>query len=279
MTELGGTFATTATRLCVVGADGRMGSAVIQQAKLAGFEVVGAVTAPESENAGLSLGQIGLSPPNVKILPQQDLEQALEDADIYMSFTTPSAELANLPKAVEMHRKIVMGTTGFNDDQMRTIRRTLEGRVPAVISPNFSIGANLLFRIIETCGILPKDYDFSIVEAHHRGKADAPSGTAKRMADKLSAMRGYSERVHGREGLSKRNERQLELLSVRAGGIPGIHDLIIAGQHEMIRIEHLAFSRNVFAQGALYAAEWLSRQSRPMIFTMEDILENSNSAD
>lgn len=92
------------------------------------------------------------------------------------------------------------------------------------------------------------------------------------MADTISAMRGYSERIHGREGLSKRNERQMELLSVRAGGIPGIHDLIMAGQHEMIRIEHVAFSRNVFAQGALYAAEWLNRESRPMVFSMEDIL-------
>lgn len=272
MTELGGIFATTATRLCVVGADGRMGSTIIQQAASAGFEVVGAVTAPDSQNAGRTLGEIGLSPPNLKILPQQNLEQALKDADIYMSFTTPSAELANLPKAVQMGRKVVIGTTGFNEDQTRSIRGTLEGRVPAVISPNFSIGVNLLFKIIETCGLFPRNYDFSIVEAHHSGKADAPSGTAKKMADALSAMRGYSERIHGREGLSKRNERQLELLSVRAGGIPGIHDLIIAGQHEMIRIEHVAFSRNVFAQGALYAAEWLKRQSRPMIFTMEDIL-------
>jgi 4-hydroxy-tetrahydrodipicolinate reductase len=85
-------------------------------------------------------------------------------------------------------------------------------------------------------------------------------------------MRGYSERIHGREGMSKRNEKQLELLSIRAGGIPGIHDLMIAGQHEMIRIEHVAFSRNVFAQGALHAAQWLNGESRPMIFGMEDVL-------
>jgi len=271
--EFGGISATTATRLCVVGADGRMGSIIIQQAKSAGFEVVGAVTAPDSENAGRSLGQIGLLPSNLKILPQQNLEEALKDADIYMSFTTPSAELANLPKSVQMGKKVVMGTTGFSEDEMTTVRGTLEGRVPAVISPNFSIGVNVLFKMIETCRLFPKNYDFSIVEAHHSGKADAPSGTAKKMADTISAMRGYSERIHGREGLSKRSERQMELLSVRAGGIPGIHDLIMAGQHEMIRLEHVAFSRNVFAQGALHAAEWLKRESRPMIFTMEDVLE------
>ena len=270
--KLGGISATTATRLCIVGADGRMGGAVIQQAKSPIFEVVGAVTAPNSENAGRSLGEIGLSPPNLKILPQQNLEQALQSADIYMSFTTPAAELANLPKAIQMGKKVIMGTTGFNEDEMRSIRESLEGKVPAVMSPNFSIGVNLLFKMIETCGLFPKSYDFSIVEAHHSGKADAPSGTAKKMADTISAMRGYSERIHGREGMSKRNEKQLELLSVRAGGIPGIHDLVIAGQHEMIRIEHIAFSRNVFAQGALYAAEWLNRESRRMIFGMEDVL-------
>ena len=268
----GGISATTATRLCIVGADGRMGSTIIQQAKSPVFEVVGAVTAPNSENAGRSLGEIGLSPTNLKILPQQNLEEALQGADIYISFTTPAAELANLPKAVQMGKKAIIGTTGFNENEMRSIRRTLEGKVPAIISPNFSIGVNLLFRMIETCRLFPKDYDFSIVEAHHTGKADAPSGTAKKMADTISAMRGYSERIHGREGMSKRNEKQMELLTVRAGGIPGIHDLVIAGQHEMIRIEHIAFSRNVFAQGALYAAQWLNRESRRMIFGMEDVL-------
>jgi len=249
-----------------------MGSTVIQQATSAGFEVIGAVTAPDSKNAGRSLGEIGLSPPNLKILPQQNLEQALEGAEICISFTSPSAELANLPKAVQMGKKVVMGTTGFNVDEMRRIRETLEGKVPAVVSPNFSIGVNLLFKMIEICRLFPSSYDFSIVEAHHSGKADAPSGTAKKMADTISAMRGYSERIHGREGMSKRNEKQMELLSVRAGGIPGIHDLIMAGQHEMIRIEHVAFSRSVFAQGALHAAEWLKRESRPMIFGMEDVL-------
>jgi 4-hydroxy-tetrahydrodipicolinate reductase len=268
----GGISATTATRLCVVGADGRMGSTIIQQAKSPVFEVVGAVTAPNSENAGRSLGEIGLSLTNLKILPQQNLEEALQDADIYISFTTPAAELANLPKAVQMGKKAIIGTTGFNEDEMRSIRRTLEGKVPAIISPNFSIGVNLLFKMIETCRLFPKDYDFSIVEAHHSGKADAPSGTAKKMADTISAMKGYSERIHGREGMSKRNEKQLELFSIRAGGIPGIHDLMIAGQHEMIRIEHVAFSRNVFAQGALYAAQWLNGESRPAIFDMEDVL-------
>jgi len=249
-----------------------MGSAIIREAASSNFQVVGAVTIPSSENVGKRLGQLGLAPADLRIVPQQNLDQALRDADVYISFTTPLAELANIPIAVQLGKKVVMGTTGFTEDQMATIRNTITGRVPAVISPNFSIGVNILFKALEMCRSFPEGYDFSIVEAHHSGKADAPSGTAKKIGDILSTVRGYSERIYGREGLSKRQEGQLELLSVRAGGIPGVHDVIIAGQHEMIRIEHIAFSRSVFAQGALYAAEWLNQQSNPSVYTMEDVL-------
>jgi 4-hydroxy-tetrahydrodipicolinate reductase len=259
-------------KICVVGADGRMGSTVIKEAASKNFEVVGAVTIPNSENVGKSLGQLGLSPTDLKIVSQQNLGQALKDADIYISFTTPSAELENIPTAIQFGKRVVMGTTGFTEDQMHTITQMLTGKVPAVISPNFSIGVNVLFKTLEMSKLFPKGFDFSVVEAHHSGKADAPSGTAKKIADIISATRGYSERVYGREGLSKRREGELELLSVRAGGIPGVHDVIIAGQNEMIRIEHIAFSRSVFAQGALYAAEWLSGQSNPIVYTMEDVL-------
>ena len=272
MTDTGGTCATRPIRICVVGADGRMGSTVIREAASRDFQVVGAVTIPNSENVGKSLGQLGLSPTDLKIVSQQDLSQALKDADIYMSFTTPSAELVNIPTAVQLGKKVVMGTTGFTEDQMHTITQTLTGKVPAVISPNFSIGVNVLFKTLEMSRLFPEGFDFSVVEAHHSGKADAPSGTARKIADIISATRGYSERIYGREGLSKRREGQLEVLSVRAGGIPGVHDVIIAGQNEMIRIEHIAFSRSVFAQGALYAAEWLNKQSNPMVYTMEDVL-------
>jgi 4-hydroxy-tetrahydrodipicolinate reductase len=249
-----------------------MGSAIIREAASGNFQVVGAVTIASSENVGKRLGQLNLAPADLRIVPQQDLDQALRDADVYMSFTTPLAELANIPVAVQLGKKVVMGTTGFTDDQMTTIRNTLKGKVPAVISPNFSIGVNILFKALEMCRFFPKGYDFSVIEAHHSGKADAPSGTAKKIGDILSDMRGYSERIYGREGASKRQAGQLELLSVRAGGIPGVHDVIIAGPHEMIKIEHIAFSRSVFAQGALYAAEWLNQQSTPSIYTMEDVL-------
>jgi len=133
----------------------------------------------------------------------------------------------------------------------------------------------MLFRLLRMMKLFPSDYDFSILEIHHTGKKDAPSGTAKRMGEMISEARGYTSIIHGREGLSIRKPDELEILSVRAGGVPGVHELIIAGSHEMIRIEHTAFSRKVFAQGALYAVEWIYKQEKPGIYSMDDVLGGS----
>ncbi|MEM4246426.1 MAG: dihydrodipicolinate reductase C-terminal domain-containing protein, partial [Candidatus Bathyarchaeia archaeon] len=102
--------------------------------------------------------------------------------------------------------------------------------------------------------------------------ADAPSGTAERIGSLLKEYRGYTETVHGRSGLSKRGKEELEILSARVGGVPGIHDVIIAGQHEMLRLEHTAFSRSAFAQGALLAVRWLAEKKTPGVYNMGDVL-------
>jgi 4-hydroxy-tetrahydrodipicolinate reductase len=148
----------------------------------------------------------------------------------------------------------------------------VEGKVPAVFSPNFSVGVNILFNLARALKAFPQEYTFSISEIHHTGKKDAPSGTAKKLGQIISDVRGYSRTVYGREGISPRQPEELEITALRAGGVPGIHDLIVAGPHEMLRIEHVAFSRSVLAQGAVYAVEWISRQTQPKIFSMEDVL-------
>ena len=144
--------------------------------------------------------------------------------------------------------------------------------MPAVFSPNYSVGVNILFQLAKALKSFPQEYTFSIAEIHHTGKKDAPSGTAKKLGEIIANQRGYSKTVYGREGISPRKPEELEITALRAGGVPGIHDLIVAGPYEMLRIEHTAFSRNVFAQGAVYAAEWISRQTEPRIFSMEDVL-------
>ncbi|MFQ6095081.1 MAG: 4-hydroxy-tetrahydrodipicolinate reductase, partial [Candidatus Bathyarchaeia archaeon] len=247
-------------RLCIAGATGRMGSTLINEAVDRGFQVNGAVAAADDPNIGKTLTEAGICNLDVRILPPSRLGEAVRDADVYMTFTTPEAEVENLPKVADFGKRIVMGTTGFTDERMKILREAVSTKVPAVFSPNYALGVNILFRLIKVLALFPPDYDFSITEVHHTGKKDAPSGTAKKLGSLVSEARGYSKVVYGREGISPRRPEELEVLTVRTGGVPGIHDLIVAGPHEMIRIEHMAFSRRVFAQGALLAAEWINRQ-------------------
>ena len=252
-----------------------MGSTLIKEAVAKGFKIVGAVAGKDDLNIGKTLREAGICDLNVRIVVPSGIPDAVKDADVYVSFTTPEAEVANLPVVANLGKKIVMGTTGFTEEQMEKIRDAVSNKVPAVFSPNYSIGVNMLFRLLRMMKLFPSDYDFSILEIHHTGKKDAPSGTAKRMGKIISEARGYTSIIHGRKGLSIRKPDELEILSVRAGGVPGVHELIIAGPHEMIRIEHTAFSRKVFAQGALYAVKWIYKQEKPGIYSMDDVLSGS----
>lgn len=259
-------------RLCVAGATGRMGSTLMREAAARGFRVVGAVASHARSGIKENQSDSAIIGPEVKIVDPTHLREAAENADVYVTFTTAAAELANLPVIAEMRKRIVMGTTGFTDRQIATLRETIGSKVSAVFSPNYAPCINVLFRLIKTLATLPSDYDFSVTEAHHIGKRDAPSGTAQKICELISQARDYKTIVHGRQGVSPREPGELEVFSVRAGGIPGTHELVVAGEHEMIRIEHVAFSRSVFAQGALRAAEWIYGQNTPGIYTMDDVL-------
>jgi 4-hydroxy-tetrahydrodipicolinate reductase len=259
-------------KLCVAGAAGRMGNAVIKEATAKGHQIVGAVEASNSPHIGESMMELGLCDSEIRIVGADRLSDAVRDADVYVTFTTPAAEVVNLPVVAILGKRIILGTTGFTQEQNLQVRQAVEGKVPAVFSPNYSVGINILFKLAKMLKAFPKDYDFSINEIHHTGKKDAPSGTAKKLGEIVSEARGYKRTVYGREGLSPRQLEELEITAIRAGGVPGIHDLIVAGPYEMLRLEHTAFSRSVFAQGAVYATGWLSRQAQPSIFSMEDVL-------
>jgi len=261
-------------KICIAGATGRMGNDIINEDTSRGFQIDGAVEAQDNVNLNKSLREIGLCNSDLKLQGPSNLEEAVKNADIYISFTRPDAELVNIPVVAKLGKRIIIGTTGFASDQLRRIRSAITGRVPAVLSPNFALGVNVLFKLAQTIELFPPEYDISISEIHHTGKKDAPSGTAKKLSEVVSGFRGYAKVVYGREGMNPRAPRELEVSSLRVGGVPGIHDLIIAGPHEMLRIEHTAFSRSVFAQGALYAAEWLIKQTEPKIYSMEDVLSH-----
>jgi 4-hydroxy-tetrahydrodipicolinate reductase len=249
-----------------------MGNAIIHEAVAKGHQIVGAVEASSSPTVGKSLKELGICDSEARILSSDHLSESARDADVYVTFTAPAADVVNVPLVASLGKRIILGTTGFTEDQNRTLRQAVEGKVPAVFSPNYSVGINIIFKLAQALKAFPQEYTFSISEIHHTGKKDAPSGTAKKLGKIITEVHGYKRTVYGREGLSPRQPEELEITALRAGGVPGIHDLIVAGPYEMLRIEHTAFSRSVFAQGAVYAAEWLSRQTQPRIFSMEDVL-------
>jgi 4-hydroxy-tetrahydrodipicolinate reductase len=249
-----------------------MGQAIIQEATAKGHQVVGAIEAQSSPAVGKTLRELGIANSEVQVLGPNQLCDAVADADVYLTFTSPAAEVLNLPVVAKLGKRIVLGTTGFSDEQTRIIREAVQTKVPAVFSPNYSLGVNVLFKLAEVLKAFPEEYTFSISEIHHTAKKDAPSGTAMKLGEIVSGLRGYTSTVHGRSGTSVRKSDELEIVAMRAGGVPGIHDLIVAGPNEMLRIEHTAFSRNVLAQGAIYAAEWLSKQTNPGIYSMATVL-------
>jgi 4-hydroxy-tetrahydrodipicolinate reductase len=258
--------------LCIAGASGRMGRAVIKEATKRNHQIVGAISSPQNENIGRTLKESGLGISSTPIVSTERISNALEGADIYISFTNPQAELDNLPRAAALDIPMVIGTTGFTKEEFSLLQEEISESAKAIFSPNFSLGINFLFKLTTYLQAIPSTYDISITESHHSQKQDSPSGTAKRLCELISTSRHYTKLIHGREGISPRNPGELEVFSIRNGGIPGQHVIHIGGSHEILRLEHLAFSRDVFAQGALYAAEWLYNQSTPGIYSMEDVL-------
>jgi 4-hydroxy-tetrahydrodipicolinate reductase len=249
-----------------------MGTAIIQESHAKGIQTVGAIESPNNQAVGKTLRGLGISDQDTIVLSADKITQALAEADVFISFTAPAADLVNIPIVANSGKRIILGTTGFTPEQNNTIIQTMTGKVPAVFSPNYSVGVNIMFKIAEALKAFPTGYDFSINEIHHTGKKDAPSGTAKKIGEIVSNVRGYTKTVTGREGISPRQPGELEITALRAGGVPGIHDLIVAGPYEMLKIEHIAFSRNVLAQGAVCAAEWVNMQSTPKVYSMADVL-------
>lgn len=263
----------TPIKLCIAGADGRMGSILLKEAAIRdNIQIVGALTADDSPNIGKKLKDIALTPSNLLLQGPSNLIEAATNADIFVSFTVPAADMINIPKVVTLKKKLIIGTTGFSEEQIKELKDLIRSRVAAVIAPNFSIGVNVLYKILEVSKSFPQGYDFSVFEVHHTGKADAPSGTAEKIGNILKEYRGYAKTIYGRQGISKRDKKELEILSARIGGVPGIHEILIAGQHEILKIEHTAFSRSVFAGGVLLAAEWLATQNKPGTYSMNDVL-------
>lgn len=258
-------------KLCVIGACGRLCSTIIQES-IDKFEIVGAVEAANNPNIDKTLNDLGIIESDIKITSSEDLSSAIIDADITISATNPQSELLNAPIYVENNKKIIIGTTGFSVEESSQLMSIFDNNVPSIITSNFSIGMNFLYNLSELVGQLPDEFEVSINEKHHSKKIDSPSGTALSLAKIISISKGYKDLIFDRSKHGKRQQSELDVTSERLGGIPGIHEINIAGQYELLRFEHIAFSRAAFARGALVAAIWLHNVSEPHVYSMKDVI-------
>jgi 4-hydroxy-tetrahydrodipicolinate reductase len=261
------------TRVAVAGAAGRMGRALIQAlADRSGLVLGAAVERSGSPLLGADAGEVaGTGTTGVRIT------DTLPDAayDVVVDFTVPAATLVALAHCRQSGMPMVIGTTGF-DAAGRQAIADAAGDIPIVMAPNFSIGVNVCFGLIDMAArVLGDDVDVEVIEAHHRDKVDAPSGTAVRMGEILAAALGRDlshDAVYGRHGITgPRQRRTIGFETVRAGDIVGEHTVLFAGTGERIEITHRASSRQNFARGALRACAWVVAQQRGL-FDMQDVL-------
>ncbi|MCM8796444.1 MAG: 4-hydroxy-tetrahydrodipicolinate reductase [Candidatus Omnitrophica bacterium] len=234
-------------KLGIAGVCGRMGRRIFELAcQDKDFEVSLALEKKGTPMIGRELGKIKISssPDGIFLI------------DVFVDFTTPEATETNLDFVARYKKALVLGTTGLSDNQIKKVEE-VSGIVPVVFSPNMSVGANVLFTILpEIAKKLGQDYGIEIVEAHHKAKKDAPSGTAKRFA----------------EILRQATNKEIPVHAIRLGDITGDHTIIFCGNSERIEIKHQAHSRDLFALGALKAARWV--YGKPAgLYSMQDVLK------
>ncbi|MGB9927965.1 MAG: 4-hydroxy-tetrahydrodipicolinate reductase [Methanosarcina sp.] len=256
----------------VLGACGRMGSLIVEN--ITSSPNMQLVAAFDINNFGKDAGEFAhVGNLGIQISDVKDLESVLKktQADVLIDFTAPGATIINAPAAARSGVNLIIGTTGLTPEQRKVIDDAIkENQVSAVISPNYSVGVNVFFKILREAAKYLPDYDIEIIEAHHNQKKDAPSGTALKAADVISDALSGKEYVYGREGIAPRG-KEIGIHAVRAGDITGDHTVLFAGNSERIEIRHMAHSRQIFAKGAVRAAEWLCEQ-KPGIYSMDDVL-------
>ena len=245
-------------KVAIAGANGRMGRTLMEGAAGVGVEVV---VAHDVEGVGTTVGELKITSDN----------KSLSRADVVIDFTRPSATLSHLQHAKAM----VIGTTGFSEKDKGSIAEAAK-RIPIVFSPNFAIGVNVVFKLAEMAAAALGDaYDVEIIEAHHRHKVDAPSGTALKLGEVVaSALKRNLEKEaqHGRHGdTGERPARQIGFHAIRGGDIVGEHTVVFAGMGERVEVAVRSQSRMTYAAGALRAALWLENRA-PGLYDMADVL-------
>ncbi|HTO47605.1 MAG TPA: 4-hydroxy-tetrahydrodipicolinate reductase [Burkholderiales bacterium] len=261
-------------RVAIAGAAGRMGRTLIEAVLRSGDLALGAaLEAPGHPQLGKDAGESLGMPCGVTLTA--DVAAAAAAADCLVDFTAPQATLAHVAACVAARRSAVIGTTGFAADDKARIAAAARA-IPIAMAPNFAIGVNVTFKLAEVAArILGDAYDVEIVEAHHRHKVDAPSGTALRLGEAVAGALGRELKavaVYGREGITgERGAKEIAFHAIRGGDIVGEHTVIFAGEGERVEVTVRSGNRMTYAQGALRAARWLA--GRPAgLYDMFDVL-------
>lgn len=264
----------SATRIGVVGAGGRMGRMLIE-AVLKGEGVVlgAAFDVPGSPAIGKNAGELVGLPGDVLIT--DDVAAGLKQIDVLIDFTRPQGTLVHLELCRQAGVGMVIGTTGFEADGKAAIAAAARD-IPVVFAPNMAVGVNVVFKLLDMAArIMNQGYDIEVVEAHHRMKIDAPSGTALRMGEVVAAALGRDLEecaIYGREGVTgERDPSTIGFATVRGGDIVGDHTVMFCGIGERVEITHKASSRMPYAQGSMRAARFLAGH-KTGLFDMQDVL-------
>ncbi|MEO3714599.1 4-hydroxy-tetrahydrodipicolinate reductase [Roseateles flavus] len=261
-------------RIAIAGASGRMGRMLIEAVlQSPDCQLSGALDRPGSLLLGQDAGGFLGRESGVRVT--DDLRAGLQGAQVLIDFTRPEGTLAHLALCEELGVAMVIGTTGFEPEQKARIAAGAQ-KIGIMMAPNMSVGVNVVLKLLDMAArALNEGYDIEIVEAHHRHKVDAPSGTALKMGEVVAQALGRDLKscaVYGREGVTgERDPSTIGFATVRGGDIIGDHTVLFAGTGERIEISHKSSSRATYAQGSLRAARFLAR-SGPGLYDMDDVL-------
>ena len=262
-------------KIAVAGAMGRMGNRITALSKeYESVKLTGAFERKGHKDVGKDIGVLAGIGETCVIL-EDSIEKAIDQAEVIIDFTHTGSTLEHLRIASAKGKAMVIGTTGFTKDQLDEIG-ALTGNIPCVMASNMSLGVNLLLKVLkDVARVLGDDYDIEIIEAHHRMKKDAPSGTAMKMAQVIAdaVNRNLDDvAVYARKGMiGERTKKEIGIQTVRAGDIVGEHTVLFGGLGERIEITHKASSRDTFARGALKAAIWVHNKPSGL-YDMQDVL-------
>ncbi len=266
-------------KIGIVGAAGRMGQTLIKAClETDGVQLAAAIEHKESPAVGKDAGEVaGL--PHCGLAVVDSVEGTIAGVDALIDFTRPEATLANLELCRRHGKRLIIGTTGFTAEQREQIEQA-SVETAVVMAPNFSVGVNLSLKLLEMAARVMGEYtDIEIIEAHHRHKVDAPSGTALRMGEVVAKTLGRELKdcaVYGREGITgERDRKTIGFATIRAGDVVGEHTVMFADEGERVEISHKASSRMTFAKGAVRAALWLAGKERGF-YDMQDVLGLKN---